>query len=131
MAAVSGSGVNLVGSHAGVAIGQDGPSQMGLEDLAMFRAVYGSTVLYRATPTRPRGSSPPWRTSTGIGYLRTSRGGTPCMYGPDEEFPVGGSKVLRSAGREDRLTLVAAGVTVHEALAAADGARRARASRPA
>ncbi|MEU1400825.1 transketolase [Streptomyces sp. NPDC005728] len=119
MAAISGSGINLVGSHAGVAIGQDGPSQMGLEDLAMFRAVYGSTVLYPCDANQTARLVTEMAALDGVRYLRTSRGKSPVVYGPEEEFPVGGSKVLRSGDR-DRLTLVAAGVTVHEALAAAD-----------
>ncbi|OKK13958.1 transketolase [Streptomyces sp. CB02400] len=119
MASVSGSGINLVGSHAGVAIGQDGPSQMGLEDLAMMRAVHGSTVLYPCDANQTARLVAAMADLDGIRYLRTSRGAGPVIYGPDEEFPVGGSKVLRSSGR-DRLTLVAAGVTVPEALAAAE-----------
>ncbi|MFF7750802.1 transketolase [Streptomyces sp. NPDC007971] len=119
MASISGSGINLVGSHAGVAIGQDGPSQMGLEDLAMFRSVYGSTVLYPCDANQTARLVSEMAALDGIRYLRTSRGASPVIYGPDEEFPVGGSKVLR-AGDQDRLTVVAAGVTVHEALAAAD-----------
>ncbi|MFE1311255.1 transketolase [Streptomyces sp. NPDC058755] len=119
MASISGAGINLVGSHAGVAIGQDGPSQMGLEDLAMFRALYGSTVLYPCDANQTARLVAEMAGLDGIRYLRTSRGATPVIYGPEEEFPVGGSKVLRS-GERDRLTLVAAGVTVHEALAAAD-----------
>ncbi|GGR98616.1 transketolase [Streptomyces aureoverticillatus] len=119
MAAISGAGINLVGSHAGVAIGQDGPSQMGLEDLAMFRAVHGSTVLYPCDANQTAHLVAAMADLDGVRYLRTSRGATPVLYGPDEEFPVGGSKVLRSSG-DDRLTVVAAGVTVHEALAAAD-----------
>ncbi|MFI5569093.1 transketolase [Streptomyces sp. NPDC051740] len=118
MASVSGSGINLVGSHAGVAIGQDGPSQMGLEDLAMMRAVHGSTVLYPCDANQTARLVAAMAGLDGIRYLRTSRGASEVIYGPDEEFPVGGSKVLRSSGR-DRLTLVAAGVTVPEALAAA------------
>ena len=120
MAAVSGARINVVGSHAGVSIGQDGPSQMGLEDLAMFRALYGSTVLYPCDAHQTAQLVATMAGLDGIGYLRTSRGGTPVLYGPDEEFPIGGSKVLRTAGHEDRLTVVAAGVTVHEALSAAD-----------
>ncbi|MFJ5211872.1 transketolase [Streptomyces nigra] len=119
MASVSGACVNLVGSHAGVSIGQDGPSQMGLEDLAMMRAVYGSTVLYPCDANQTAKLVAAMAGLDGVRYLRTSRGAAPVLYGPDEEFPVGGSKVLRS-GERDRLTLVAAGVTVHEALAAAD-----------
>jgi transketolase len=119
MASVSGAGINLVGSHAGVAIGQDGPSQMGLEDLAMMRAVHGSTVLYPCDANQTAHLVGAMAGLEGVRYLRTSRGKGPVIYGPDEEFPVGGSKVLRSSDR-DRLTVVAAGVTVPEALAAAD-----------
>ncbi|MFF3482792.1 transketolase [Streptomyces sp. NPDC002701] len=118
MAAVSGTGINLVGSHAGVAIGEDGPSQMGVEDLAMFRAVLGSTVLYPCDANQTARLVATMAGLDGIRYLRTSRGKMPVLYGPDEEFPVGGSKVLRSS-TDDRLTVVAAGVTVHEALRAA------------
>ncbi|CCK26304.1 Transketolase [Streptomyces davaonensis JCM 4913] len=123
MASISGTGINLVGSHAGVAIGQDGPSQMGLEDLAMMRAVYGSTVLYPCDANQTARLVATMAGLDGIRYLRTTRGASPVIYGPDEEFPVGGSKVLRSSG-QDRMTLVAAGVTVHEALAAADALER-------
>ncbi|MET7487865.1 transketolase [Streptomyces sp. NPDC005538] len=123
MAAVSGAGINLVGSHAGVAIGQDGPSQMGLEDLAMMRAVHGSTVLYPCDANQTARLVATTVGLEGVRYLRTSRGAGPVIYGPDEEFPVGGSKVLRFSSR-DRLTVVAAGVTVHEALAAADALDR-------
>ncbi|MGW5862979.1 transketolase [Streptomyces sp. NPDC055239] len=119
MAAISGAGINLVGSHAGVAIGQDGPSQMGLEDLAMFRAVHGSTVLYPCDAHQTGQLVAQMAGLDGVRYLRTSRGDTPVIYGPGEEFPVGGSKVLRSSDA-DRLTLVAAGVTLHEALTAAE-----------
>lgn len=119
MAAVSRASINLVGSHAGVAIGQDGPSQMGLEDLAMFRAVHGSTVLYPCDGNQTARLVEAMADLPNVSYLRTSRGEMPVVYGPDEEFPVGGSKVLRT-GERDRLTVVAAGVTVHEALAAAE-----------
>jgi transketolase len=119
MASVSGAGLNLVGSHAGVSIGQDGPSQMGLEDLAMMRAVHGSTVLHPCDAHQTARLVATMAGLDGIRYLRTLRGKTPVVYGPDEDFPVGGSKVLRSSER-DRLTLVAAGITVPEALAAAD-----------
>ncbi|MGW6360650.1 transketolase [Streptomyces sp. NPDC055092] len=119
MAAISGAGINLVGSHAGVAIGQDGPSQMGLEDLAMFRAVHGSTVLYPCDANQTAKLVAEMAGLDGIRYLRTSRGDTPVIYSPTEEFPIGGSKVLRASGK-DRLTVVAAGVTLHEALKAAE-----------
>ncbi|MFJ9538410.1 transketolase [Streptomyces sp. NPDC101225] len=123
MASVSGAGINLVGSHAGSAIGQDGPSQMGLEDLAMMRAVHGATVLYPCDANQTAQLVAAMAGCEGIRYLRTSRGESEVVYGPDEEFPIGGSKVLRSSS-EDRLTLVAAGVTVPEALAAADALDR-------
>jgi transketolase len=119
MAAVSRASIALCGSHAGVSIGEDGPSQMALEDLAMLRAVGGSTVLYPCD-----GNQTAWLVAAmaeldGIRYLRTTRAATPVLYEADEEFPVGGSKVVRSSD-EDDLTIVAAGITVHEALAAAD-----------
>ena len=123
MASISGAGINLVGSHAGTAIGQDGPSQMGLEDLAMMRSVYGSTVLYPCDANQTAHLVAAMADLDGVRYLRTSRGGSPVIYGPDEEFPIGGSKVLR-ASDEDRLTIVAAGVTVQEALSAADALER-------
>ncbi|GAA2595944.1 MULTISPECIES: transketolase [Streptomyces] len=123
MASISGAGINLVGSHAGVAIGQDGPSQMGLEDLAMMRAIHGSTVLYPCDANQAARLVAEMAGLEGIRYLRTSRGESRVIYGPDEEFPVGGSKVLRSSDA-DRLTVVAAGVTLHEALAAADALGR-------
>ncbi|MFD3480186.1 transketolase [Streptomyces sp. NPDC058695] len=119
MASISGAGINLVGSHAGVAIGQDGPSQMGLEDLAMFRAMYGSTVLCPCDGNQTAKLVAEMADLEGIRYLRTSRGDTPVIYSPTEEFPIGGSKVLRASG-EDRLTVVSAGVTLHEALKAAE-----------
>ncbi|MFF2255310.1 transketolase [Streptomyces sp. NPDC058142] len=119
MATISGAGINLVGSHAGVAIGQDGPSQMGLEDLAMFRTMYGSTVLYPCDANQTAKLVAQMADLDGIRYLRTTRGETPVIYSPTEEFPIGGSKVLRASG-QDRLTVVAAGVTLHEALKAAE-----------
>ncbi|MET9245157.1 transketolase [Nonomuraea sp. NPDC003709] len=119
MAGVSRASIRLVGSHAGVAIGEDGPSQMGLEDLAMLRAVYGSTVLYPCDANQAAALTAELADVEGVSYLRTTRGETPVIYPPDERFPVGGSRVLRHSPN-DRATIVAAGVTVHEALAAAD-----------
>lgn len=118
MAGVSRSSIRLVGSHAGVSIGEDGPSQMGLEDLAMMRAVYGSTVLYPCDANQTAALTVEMADLTGVSYLRTTRGETPVVHGPGERFPVGGSRVLRRSP-EDRATILAAGVTVHEALAAA------------
>ncbi|MDO9220189.1 MAG: transketolase [Thiobacillus sp.] len=105
------------GSHAGVSIGEDGPSQMGLEDLAMFRALAHSTVLYPCDAVSAERLTEQAAHIDGIVYLRTTRGKTPVIYANDESFAVGGSKVLRAAAN-DQCTVVAAGVTVHEALAA-------------
>ena len=119
MAAVSRANLKLCGSHAGVSIGEDGPSQMALEDLAAMRAVHGSTVLYPADGNSTVKLVTAMCDLEGISYLRTTREKTPMLYGPDEEFPIGGSKTLRRSA-EDRVTLVGAGITLIESLAAAD-----------
>ncbi|HET8874030.1 MAG TPA: transketolase [Gaiellaceae bacterium] len=119
MAAVSRATIKVCGSHAGVSIGEDGPSQMGLEDLAAFRAVHSSTVLYPCDGNQTAKLVRAMADLHGIAYLRTTRGDTPVIYEPDEEFPVGGSKTLRSPDDED-VTIIAAGITLHEALKAAD-----------
>jgi transketolase len=107
----------LVGTHAGISIGEDGPSQMALEDLAMMRAVLGSTVLYPSDATATERLLEVAIAHGGLAYLRLSRPKTKVLYGPNEPFAVGGSKVLRQSS-QDAVTLVAAGVTVFEALAA-------------
>src|SRR5437588_5110738 len=119
MAAISRANIRLCGSHAGVSIGEDGPSQMALEDLAMFRAVYGSTVLYPCDPNQTAQLVAQMADHGGIVYMRTTREKTPVLYTPDEQFTVGGSKVLRSSDN-DEVTIVAAGITLHEALSAYD-----------
>jgi transketolase len=119
MGAISRATLKLCGSHAGVSIGEDGPSQMGLEDLAALRAVHGSTVLYPCDGNQAAKLVRAMSDVDGISYLRTTRADTPVIYGPDEEFPVGGSKTVRSSDDDD-VTIVAAGITVHEALKAAD-----------
>ncbi|MEV5974846.1 transketolase [Streptomyces sp. NPDC051921] len=119
MAAVSRITMALCGTHSGVEIGADGPSQMGLEDLAMMRAVLGSTVLYPGDATSAAALTAAMADLDGISYLRTTRGAYPVLYSADETFPVGGSKTLRH-GADDQVTLVGAGVTLHECLAAAD-----------
>ena len=119
MAAISRATLKLCGSHAGVSIGEDGPSQMALEDLAEFRAIHGSTVLYPCDGNQTAKLVRAMADLEGISFLRTTRADTAVLYGPDEEFPVGGSKTLRSSD-EDDVTIVAAGITLHEALAAAD-----------
>jgi transketolase len=117
MAAVSRANLRLCGSHAGVSIGEDGPSQMGLEDLAAFRAVHSSTVLYPSDANQTARLVELMADLDGISYLRTHRGALPVIYEPGESFEVGGSKVLRDGGD---VTLVGAGVTLHEALGAAE-----------
>jgi transaldolase len=119
MAAISRVDLRLAGSHAGVSIGEDGPSQMGLEDLTMMRAVHGSTVLYPCCANQTAKLVAHMADRAGIAYLRTTREKTAVLYAADEEFSIGGSKVLRQSD-VDRVTIIAAGVTVHEALAAAD-----------
>jgi transketolase len=119
MGAISRATLKLCGSHAGVSIGEDGPSQMGLEDLAALRAVHGSTVLYPCDGNQTAKLVRAMSDVEGISYLRTTRADTPVIYGPDEEFPVGGSKTVRSSDDDD-VTIVAAGITLHEALKAAD-----------
>jgi transketolase len=119
MGAISLADLRLVGSHAGVEIGADGPSQMALEDLAMIRAVHGSTVLYPADGTSTVALVEAMAETPGISYMRTTRGSFPGLYADGEDFPVGGSKTLRS-GTNDQVTLIGAGVTLHECLHAAD-----------
>ena len=119
MAAVSRADIRLAGSHAGVSIGEDGPSQMGLEDLAMMRAVHGSTVLYPCDGNQTARLVAQMADRKGITYLRTTREKTPVIYGPTEEFPIGWCKVVRGT-EKDRVTIVAAGITLHEALKAYD-----------
>jgi transketolase len=111
MAAISRANMALAGSHAGVSIGEDGPSQMALEDLAMMRAVSGSTVLYPCDANQTAKLVANMAELEGISYLRTTRAATPVMYSPDEDFVVGGSRVLRSSD-EDDVAIVGAGITV-------------------
>jgi transketolase len=119
MAAVSRANFALAGSHAGVSIGEDGPSQMALEDLAAFRAVHGSTVLYPSDPNQTAALVPQMAERRGIVFMRTTREKTPILYEPGEEFRVGGSRVVRESG-DDAVTLIGAGITLHEANKAAD-----------
>ena len=119
MAAISRANIRLSGSHAGVSIGEDGPSQMALEDLAMMRAVHGSTVLYPCDANQAAHLVALMADVPGISYMRTTRAKTPVIYGPDAPFEVGGSTVLRSSG-DDQVAVITAGITVHEALKAAD-----------
>jgi transketolase len=119
MGAISRANIRLCGSHAGVSIGEDGPSQMGLEDLAAFRAVHGSTVLYPSDANQAAKLVGAMAETDGIVYMRTTRAATPVIYDADDEFRVGGSRVLRSSD-DDEVAIVAAGITLHEALKAAE-----------
>jgi transketolase len=119
VAGISMANLKLVGSHVGVSIGEDGPSQMGLEDIALMRAVTGSVVLYPSDAVCAEKLVDTMAAYKGICFLRTSRPKTPVIYGNDETFPIGGAKVLRQ-GPNDKVTVVAAGITLFEALKAAD-----------
>jgi transketolase len=118
MAAISRSNINLCGSHCGVSIGEDGPSQMALEDLAMFRAIHGSAVFYPSDAMSAERLTEIMARRVGINYLRTSRPKTVILYSLDEKFPVPGFKVLQQSA-QDRVTVIGAGITVHEGLKAA------------
>jgi len=120
MAAISRANIRLSGSHAGVSIGEDGPSQMALEDLAMMRAVHGSTVLYPCDANQTAKLVAAMADRRGVSYIRTTRANTPILYRPEDDFPIGGSRVVRGGGPDDRVTVVAAGITVHEGVKAAD-----------
>jgi transketolase len=109
--------INFVGSHAGVSIGEDGPTQMGLEDLAIFRTILGSTVFYPADQVACEKLVYDMLGQPGVCYMRTTRMDTPPLYGPEEKFEIGGSKTLKSS-EDDKVTVVAVGVTVYEALKA-------------
>lgn len=117
MGAISRATMALCGSHAGVSIGQDGPSQMALEDLSMMRAVFGSVVVYPSDGTCAAKLVEKMANLTGISYMRTTREKTPILYDAKETFEIGGSKVVKRSG-QDKATLVAAGITLHESLKA-------------
>ena len=119
MGVISQAKLCINGSHAGVSIGEDGPSQMALEDLAEFRALGGSVVLYPSDPNQTVKLVQQMAEHDGISYLRSTRSGMPTLYGPDEEFTIGGSRVVRES-EDDQVALIGAGVTVHESLKAAD-----------
>jgi transketolase len=119
MAAVSRADIVLVGSHAGVSIGEDGPSQMALEDIASLRAVHGSTVLYPSDPNQAAALLAQAVDRPGVVFMRTTREKTPVIYAPGEPFEIGGSRTVRETDA-DQVTLVGAGITLHEAVAAAD-----------
>jgi transketolase len=117
MAAISRASIRIAGSHAGVATGEDGPSQMALEDIAMFRAVHGSTVLYPSDANQTAKLVALAADNPGITYLRTTRADTEVLYPATTEFEIGGSRVLQATSHDD-VTIAAAGITVHETLEA-------------
>ena len=119
MGAISFANVKFTGSHAGVSIGEDGPSQMALEDLSMMRSVHGCAVLYPSDAVSTERLVVEMARHAGMAYMRTSRPKTPVIYGPEEKFPIGGSKVVRQ-GPQDKAAVIGAGVTLFEALKAYD-----------
>jgi transketolase len=123
MSQYSNANIKFVGSHAGVSIGQDGPSQMGLEDIAMFRAVLGSVVLYPSDAVSTDHLVEEATKHAGMVYIRTTRMDTPIIYDANEVFIIGGSKVLRKSDK-DVAAVVAAGATLHEALKAYEALRK-------
>jgi transketolase len=127
MSQYSNPNIKFVGSHAGVSVGEDGPSQMGLEDIAMFRTVLNSVVLYPSDAVSTERLVEEAAQYHGIVYIRTTRKDTPILYREDEEFVMGGSKVLRKSNN-DLITVIAAGITLHEALHAYDGLKNERIS---
>ncbi len=119
MASYSLADIKIAGSHTGVSIGEDGPSQMGLEDIAMTRSLFGSTVLSPCDAVSAEKCTAEMAARRGISYMRTIRGKTPVIYSDKEEFPIGGSKIVRQSDN-DKAFIIAAGICVHEALQAAD-----------
>jgi transketolase len=115
--------IKFVGSHAGVSIGEDGPSQMALEDIAMFRAILGSVVLYPSDAVSTERLVEEAAKHEGVVFIRTTRKETPILYGPQETFAIGGCKVLRKSG-QDKAAVIGAGVTLYEALAAYEDLRK-------
>jgi transketolase len=119
MGAISRTNIVLAGSHAGVSIGEDGPSQMALEDIASLRAVFGSTVLYPSDANQAAALTAQAADRPGIVFIRTTREKTPVIYAPSEPFEIGGSRVVRGSA-DDQVTLVGAGITLHESIKAAE-----------
>ena len=117
MSQYSDANIKFVGSHAGVSIGADGPSQMGLEDISMFRSLYNCTVLYPSDAISTERLVEEAARHHGMVYIRTTRNPTPIIYSPEERFPIGKCKVVKES-KNDLITIVAAGITLHESLKA-------------
>jgi transketolase len=127
MSAYSFSNIKFAGSHSGVSIGADGPSQMGLEDLGIFRPIPGCAVLYPCDAYSTEACVESMAKHKGLAYIRTTRPATPLIYGKNDEFPIGGSKVLKKS-KNDVATVIGAGITVYEALKAYDELKEERIS---
>ncbi|KAL1021397.1 hypothetical protein UPYG_G00012780 [Umbra pygmaea] len=125
MAAISDSNINLCGSHCGVSIGEDGPSQMGLEDIAMFRAIPTATIFYPSDGVSTEKAVELAANTKGVCFIRTSRPENTVLYNSNEEFHVGQAKVVYKTS-DDHVTVIGAGVTLHEALAAAEILKKER-----
>ncbi|MBI2091564.1 MAG: transketolase [Deltaproteobacteria bacterium] len=123
MAACSSANIKFIGSHAGVSIGEDGPSQMGLEDLAIFRPIPQCAILYPADAYSTRACTELIANSANISYLRTTRQKTPVIYAINDKFEIGGSKTVKKSSK-DLVTIIAAGITVHNAIAAYEELKR-------
>jgi transketolase len=123
MAAYSFSNIKFCGSHSGVSIGADGPSQMGLEDLGMFRSIPGCAVLYPCDAYSTEACVESLAKYRGLSYIRTTRPATPLLYSREDKFPIGGLKIIKRS-KNDKATVIAAGITVHEALKAYEELRR-------
>ncbi len=124
MGAISQTNANFCGSHVGVSIGEDGASQMALEDISMFRSVAGSTVFYPSDAVSTERAIELAANTKGVCYIRTSRPNTPVIYANDESFEVGKAKVVTQTSANDICTIVAGGVTLHEAIKAANALRQ-------
>ena len=119
MGVISQTNLNVVGSHCGVSIGEDGPSQMALEDLAMFQSLPGATVFYPSDAVAMERAVELAANTRGIGYLRATRPANPVIYANDEVFKIGQAKIVRQSDK-DQVLVIAAGVTLYEAIKAAD-----------
>lgn len=124
MGVISQTNLNVVGSHCGVSIGEDGPSQMALEDIAMFRSLPGCTLFYPSDAVACEYATQLAANTRGVCFLRVSRPATPVVYANDEQFAIGKAKILRKSD-SDQVLVIGAGVTLHEALKAADTLKEA------
>ncbi|KTF90357.1 hypothetical protein cypCar_00017908, partial [Cyprinus carpio] len=125
MAAISDSNINLCGSHCGLSVGEDGPAHMGLEDMAIFRAIPTATIFYPSDAVSTEKAVELAANTKGVCYIRTIRPETAIIYNSNEDFHVGQAKVVCQS-KEDQVTVIGAGMTLHEALAAAEQLKKER-----